>query len=284
MKLKDILSLVSCPEDHCSLEYYQDYLQCTGCGMQYPVLGNNFVELLPETISFHDKECRSYWEGYKKQFERDYIWLEQAVAWGRCDLASPAWAAKRLKQVEFVKGLLAETAVICDISGGAGTYTFELAKSFDLVIHCDLSIENLNNVYRQKQQEKIDNLILIRCDYFSLPFFNSLPQLICTDTLIRGHNHERALLASLHDALSDTGKALVDFHNWWHNPLRRLGLLPQNFGSNTSYTKEGAEKLLFDSGIFHLQYFPFSQEQFVERSALFKKIIPPTRLMYQFTR
>ena len=180
--------------------------------------------------------------------------MDNAKAWGRCDLACGSWAVKRLRQVERVKSILDETQVICDVSAGAGTYTFEFAKTFPLVIHCDLSVENLNDVYLQKQQKALDNLILIRSDYFNLPFNNTLQQIICTDTLIKGRQHEISLLHSLCSALSDGGQALVDFHNWWHNPLRRLGLMSQNFGHNISYTRKVAEKILLDAGISKWKY------------------------------
>jgi hypothetical protein len=93
-----------------------------------------------------------------------------------------------------------------------------------------------------------------------LPFNNTLQQIICTDTLIRGRLHEILLLNSLHNALSDGGQALVDFHNWWHNPLRRLGLMSQNFGHNMSYTRKTAEKIVLVAGISKWKYFPFRQE------------------------
>jgi SAM-dependent methyltransferase len=210
--------------------------------------------------------------------------MDNAQAWGRYDLGCTSWVVKRRRQVERVKSILKETRIICDVSAGAGTYTFEFAKTFPLVIHCDLSIENLNDVYSQKQQKAIDNLVLIRCDYFNLPFKNTLQQLICTETLVRGRQHELLLLNSLRRALSDSGKALVDFHNWWHNPLRRLGLMPQNFGSNKSYTRKTAEKILLDAGITSWNYYSYHQEISQEKNSVFRQIIPPTRLMYLFEK
>lgn len=284
MRIKEILSLLSCPEDRSLLEQHPGYLNCPACGRQYPILGDNFVEILPETTIPHNNGNPAYLNHYKTNFKKKFTWMEDATAWGRCDLAPPSWSAKRLKQVEFTKRLLPRTPVVCDVSAGAGTYTFELARKFQLVIHCDLSVENLNDVYRRKQASGADNIILIRCDYFKLPFFNTLPQLICTDTLIRGQHHEKTLLASLAAALAKDGHALVDFHNWWHNPLRRMGLMPDNFNDNTSYTKKEAENILLDSGIKNWQYFPFIQEQLPGQYGILGKIIPPTRLMYQFKK
>jgi SAM-dependent methyltransferase len=130
----------------------------------------------------------------------------------------------------------------------------------------------------------ISNVIFLRVDYFALPFCRSLDCVICFDTLIRGWDHETVLLAKIRSALSDGGKALVDFHNWWHNPLRRLGLLPQNFGQNRSYTRRRAEELLRKVGIEEWRMEPFRQE-FDPSSRLKKRLsslVPPTRLIYEF--
>jgi ubiquinone/menaquinone biosynthesis C-methylase UbiE len=284
LRLKDLTSILSCPVDHSNLEYNPEFFRCIECKGEYPILGTDFVELLPELPSPHNEDSTEYWKEYQTEFKRSFAWMDNAQAWGRCDLVRGSWAVKRLRQVERVKSILDETQVICDVSAGAGTYTFEFAKTFPLVIHCDLSVENLNDVYSQKQQKAIDNLVLIRSDYFNLPFNNTLQQLICTDTLIRGRQHEICLLNSLCRALSDGGKALVDFHNWWHNPLRRLGLMPQNFGSNKSYTRKTAENILLDAGITEWKYYSYLQEISPEKNSVFKQIIPTTRLMYLFEK
>jgi len=52
----------------------------------------------------------------------------------------------------------------------------------------------------------------------------------------------------------------VDFHNWWHNPLRRVGLLPDNFSGNKSYTRKELRSLLESSGVGPFQTRPFVQE------------------------
>lgn len=284
MKLRNLISILSCPVDHSRLEFYADFFRCIRCGREYPVLADGFVELLPESPIPSSDDHVEYWKKYEIEFERRFAWMDQAVAWGRSDLACASWAAKRLRQVEHVKSILDKAMAICDVSAGAGTYTFELAKTSPLVIHCDLSVENLNDVYGRRQHDAVENLLLIRCDYFNLPFHGSIQQLICTDTLVRGRRHELLLLNSLYRALSDGGHALVDFHNWWHNPLRRLGVMPQNFGANKSYTRKTAEKILSAAGIGKWEYYPFRQEIQPGADAPLKRIIPPTRLMYLFEK
>ena len=79
------------------------------------------------------------------------------------------------------------------------------------------------------------------------------------------------------------GRAIVDFHHWWHNPLRRLGLLPQNFGQNRSYTRRQSETLLRESGIKKWKLIRFYQE-FEPTEPRHKRlalVLPATRLMYE---
>ena len=153
-----------------------------------------------------------------------------------------------------------------------------------MVLHCDLSIASLSYVYRKAMALGLTNIYFLRIDYLNPPFLGSLPRVICIDTLIRGPEHERLLLRQLHQSLAPGGKAVVDFHNWWHNPIRRIGLLPDQFRHNTSYTRAGVEQLFREAGIAPVRYFPFHQEVDPDKpvTALLRHVIPPTRLVYRF--
>ena len=130
----------------------------------------------------------------------------------------------------------------------------------------------------------LENIFFLRVDYFALPFCRSLDRLLCLDTLIRGEDHEKDLLNQIERAISSEGRAIVDFHHWWHNPLRRLGLLRQNFGENRSYTRSGAEGLMRECGIRGTRLVRFHQE--FEPQSPFSKgfgwLLPATRLLYEF--
>jgi len=73
----------------------------------------------------------------------------------------------------------------------------------------------------------------------------------------------------------------VDFHNWWHNPLRRLGVLPENFAENRSYAAGELPALLAAAGIDDFDLQPFIQELNADgwSASLLKRIIPPTRFL-----
>ncbi len=278
------LPFLCCPLDHGALVRSKDsFLACTTCHRTYPLLGDSFIELLPPAPVTMPPGNPSYKMAYQTLFNQPFRHFSGARAWGRLDQATPRWAVNRQRQIDFIKKHLAPAPMICDISAGAGNYTFDFAKHFDLVLHCDLSATNLSDVHARMKRQGISNIVLIRCDYLRLPFQQSLPQIICMDTLIRGKAHEASLLKNLAEALCPGGTALVDFHNWWHNPLRRLGVLKENF--DTSHTRRGAEAILTEAGIPNRLFLPFYQEvdpSYSRRTAtLIKTVLPPTRLVYR---
>jgi hypothetical protein len=131
----------------------------------------------------------------------------------------------------------------------------------------------------------LENMVIVRADYLRPPFLNSIQQLTCLDSLIRGPWHDVRLLASIRQALVPGGSAVVDFHNWWHNPLRRLGLLRQNFGQNRSYTRSEVLHLLRQAGIDDFVVSTFIQEADPQsRSArVLRRLLPATRFLVRLT-
>jgi ubiquinone/menaquinone biosynthesis C-methylase UbiE len=208
------------------------------------------------------------------------------MAWGAEEGMTRSWSLKRRRQVEFLRPLVTEGttpagSTLCDIAAGAGYYTFAYAQLFRVVLHCDLSVNDLSYARRKAQSMGIWNILFVRADYFAPPFRNSLDRVLCMDTLIRGEAHESLVLANIARSLNGDGFALVDFHNWWHNPLRRLGVLRNNFGRNQSYSKRELNNLLARLHIVRSGFFPFVQELKGNGrgSNLFRKILPPTRFV-----
>jgi hypothetical protein len=101
-----------------------------------------------------------------------------------------------------------------------------------------------------------------------------LDRILCFDTVIRGKDHDRLLLKAIAGCLGTGGTAVIDFHNWWHNPLRRLGILKENFSTNKSYSRKSAESLLHEAGILEFESNGFG--------SAFANLIPTTRLIYSF--
>jgi len=282
-----IASLLSCPEDGEFLRFVPGELLCLRCARRFPIHGENLVEILPgRPYQLPASVGPAYREAYIRAFEQPFGHDDTTLAWGAEETATESWALKRRRQVAMVRPLISEgvtpdDSVLCDISGGSGYYTLAFAPLFRFVIHCDLSVDNLNYVSRKARALGIQNIFFLRVDYFAPPFRYSLDRIICLDTLIHGGGHDSVLLKAIVRSLKPGGHAVVDFHNWWHNPLRRLGVLPDNFLENTSYTRGELRRLLASTGIHQFEIKPFVQEVDPEQSTgkFLMRLIPPTRFM-----
>ena len=288
-KLRTILDLLSCPDDGQPLRLARAQLLCGGCGRSFPLHGEDFAEILPSRpAQLPASASAEYRGGYLKLFEQQFQKDNTCLAWGAEETATAAWMRKRRRQVIAVHPLVTEgaepgTSVLCDIAAGAGHYTFAYAPYFRFVLHCDLSVRNLSYASRKARERNLENIFFLRIDYFQPPFRRSLDRLLCLDTLIRGEGHDSMLLKSIAGCLKPTGRAIIDFHNWWHNPLRRLGILPENFHSNRSYRRCETEKLLREAALRDATVFPFVQE-FDPGSRLERicsKVVPSTRIVYR---
>jgi SAM-dependent methyltransferase len=281
---------VFCPDDGARLHTLAAGFACGECGRSFPVHASGLVELLPSNARVLDGEVSSsYMKEYLSEFHRRFIWDESALAWGAPEISTRAWVEKRHRQVQFMLTLLRDRAerrncMVCDISAGPGYYTFACAPYFDRVVHCDLAVNSLNYAMRKAKKNGITNVIFLRTDYFSPPFRKSMDLLLCFDTLIRGEAHEVGLLEAIVRSLASRGEAIVDFHNWWHNPLRRLGLLPENFRENRSYRRSEADQLLHSIGIqkFCVRQFVQEFDPGAASAGFLSKIFPSTRLIYRF--
>jgi SAM-dependent methyltransferase len=284
----EIASLLSCPDDGAPLYHSSREFHCSVCARRFPLHEENVAEILPRhPYELPNSVSAEYQKSYLRAFEQDYRYSGTSMAWGAEETAAESWVRKRRRQVEIVRPLITEglepkESVLCDFAAGAGYYTLSYARLFRLVIHCDLSVDNLNYAWRNARSHGIHNILFLRMDYFAPPFRQSLDRIFCLDTLIRGEAHDSVLVAAIARSLKPSGCAVVDFHNWWHNPLRRLGLLPENFGSNRSYRRTEVEQLLRKAGIERFVFHPFIQE-FDANSAAGRRLsgfFPPTRLIY----
>lgn len=282
---------MACPDDHSPLHRTPEAFQCEICGRTFPILKDTFVELLPtHAAEIKGNVGTTYRQNYLRKFASKFTWETTALPFGAAEAASAAWIRKRYRQVERVLPLIANgedtsNLVLCDFSGGPGHHTLTYSSKFKAVIHCDLSVDSIDYARRKAESLNLNNLIFARMDYLSPPFQMSCDRIICFDTLIRGESHDRALLRSIHQSLKPNGFAVVDFHNWWHNPIRRMGILPENFPNNRSYSKRETDNLLRSAGIASFEYFPFHQELDPEKAASgpLAGILPPTRHIYRFS-
>jgi len=289
--LDEVASLLCCPDDGGPMAACAKGVRCEHCYRFYPLLSTNILDLLPSRpITFPGRsEAVLYREGYLTEFSRPSKIRADAKAWGAPEARSQKWLRLRERQAREVFQFLRvepceANLVFCDLSAGAGYCTFRAAEGYRVVFHCDLSMDALAYASAKARASHVENIIFVHADYFQPPFRNSVDHLTCLDTLIRGPWHETRLLRSIQGVLSSSGTAVVDFHNWWHNPIRRLGLLRNNFGPNRSYSKSETARLLASARIAQPQCFPFHQE--IDPSSPLRstveRMLPSTRWMYRF--
>lgn len=285
--LQELLPILTCPDDHGALRESGDGLECAGCGRRFPVLAPNLVELLPRVEALRD-DGSAYSADYLAERSREFVFRADAEAWGAPEGRPEPWVERKYRQVEAVRELLLDgepsEGVMCDFSAGAGYYTFAYARDWRYVLHCDLSVDGLAYAHRKAERLGLRNILFVRMDYLRPPFRGTLDRVVCLDSLIRGEAHEKRLLGTIRRALRPGGAAVVDFHNWWHNPIRRLGLLRNNFGPNRSYAAREVRRLLAEAGVAAPQYVPFHQETAGNAlvRGLLRRVLPPTRLVYRF--
>jgi len=277
-----------CPDEGGPLQYNGDNLGCTVCGRKFPIFAGEVVELLPLKPTFiQELSNQKYTQGYLAEFNQPFVLIKDALAWGAPESVPSGWVQKRRAHVNWALPLIRdnvkEDMILCDVSAGAGYYTLEYSRYFKICLHCDLSVGGLNYAYFKTRALDIKNIIFVRADYLNPPFRRSIHRIICFDSLSRGWPHEELLLQALMKSLAPGGVALVDFHNWWHNPLRHIGLLPKI--SDHSYTRRRAQCLLAKVGIGKYEFHPWHQEFEPHSIAdkIFSRIVSPTRLVYRFS-
>lgn len=287
---RELGNILSCPNDQGRLDFLDLEYYCTLCSARFPILFDRIADLRPRSPMQLPLETNpEFAAAYVQVFHRTCEWNGNAMGFGAREVISSYLARRKEREVLHVQKVLQAqdeiaSRTFCDFSAGAGYYTLGLASSFPLVLHCDLSCDSLLYALMKAQKLGIDNIAFLRIDYLRPPFAGTLDCVICMDSLARGEGHERMLLQTIRMSLRSEGTAVLDFHNWWHNPLRRLGLLPENYRLNRSYSRREAESLVHSCGIKNLQYWPFHQEFEPDdpKGRIAKIIVPPTRHVFLF--
>ena len=284
----EIARYLSCPDEGARLESGSDGLRCVRCSRLFRFQKSNLLEILPSRpVTISGSEVPSEYEtAYSQSYTRVWQTSDDVIPWGASESSSVTSTRRRERQAEEALRLLRDApgdadGVFCDLSAGAGHTTFAAAPHCRLVFHCDLSVAAVRYASAKATRMGLKNMVIVRADYFRPPFLHSVQHLTCLDSLIRGPWHDIQLLANIRQALAPGGSAVVDFHNWWHNPLRRLGLLNQDFGENRSYTRSEVLQLLRHAGIDEFVVSTFVQED--DSSSLLTRVLsrlkPATRFV-----
>jgi SAM-dependent methyltransferase len=290
-KLTEIARYLCCPDDRASLAVATDHLRCERCTRVFEFRPPNLLEMLPSSpVAISDAGLpREYSDAYRQGYVLGSRAANDELPFGAAESLPEKRVRSRTRQVEEVLRLFGrdngeDGGIFCDLSAGAGNATFAAARTSRLVFHCDLSVASVRYASHKAMQTGLDNIVVVRADYFQPPFRRSIERLTCLDTLIRGPWHDVRLLKTIRRVLAPGGVAVVDFHNWWHNPLRRMGLLRENFGENRSYTRREVVRLLAQAGIDQFTIGGFFQEVDLQRAVgqMLQPIVPATRFVVRF--
>jgi len=188
-------------------------------------------------------------EFYYEQFQKDLSVQDlNESGWSIVNAHSSnrqSFFLRKLKAaVTQVVGLSISKKILIDLSAGAGDYTFENAKYFDFVIHCDINGDSLINAKNRAEQLGIHNIIFIRHDYLQFPFADKFCDIaIMIDSLeYYGHNSDKGTINNIYNMLKVNGIAIFDFHR--KRPLKDNKLLYE-------YTRKDID-LVCESEIFNV--------------------------------
>jgi SAM-dependent methyltransferase len=214
---EQIVHYFRCPDDGGRLHPGRDWLRCEVCGREFPRLGDRVFELktlAPKPVN------SSAQAGYEAFHAAELTLHGQPPGWGDFGDANPGKREFVRRERAAIAALLGDRAegVLVDVSGGVGNYSSFLADRARTVIHCELHVPSFAQASRDHAQ--LQNMFFARSEYLALPLADSsVDGAICTDTLIRGVEHERALLAEIRRVLKPDGRAVVDFQ---HHRFKRI--------------------------------------------------------------
>lgn len=208
-----------CPDDGGRLQASREKLGCEHCGREFPRLGKRVLELtalVPKAVNSPEQA------GYEviHAAELTLHGHPPNSGWGNFGSATPGKREFVRHERAAIAALLGDRAkgVVVDVSGGVGHYSSFLSARAQTVIHCELHVPSLAQAWRENTYRQ--NMFFVRSDYLALPLADgSMDGAICTDTLIRGVDHERVLLAEIRRILKPEGRAVVDFH---HHRFKRI--------------------------------------------------------------
>lgn len=251
MTIDDIVPYLCCPDDGNTVAISSGRIVCRGCGRDYRILAENFIEMLPLRFPAweqKDDEPKNVEPMYFDVFHKEFGWEPKSSGWGDLSEATQGQRAFYHAQIMAIYKRLAPkgTEIAIDVSGAVGNHSVALADKVRVMVNCDLHGPSILTAYHRRKE----NMICVRAPYLTLPFISgTFDYALCTDTLIRGHTHEVKLLREILRILKPGGKAVVDFHN------RRFG------SSNDSicfYSFVEVKSVLGEAGIDTYKIFPFA--------------------------
>jgi ubiquinone/menaquinone biosynthesis C-methylase UbiE len=288
MLLQELCDKLRCPDDGSKLIMEEEDIKCRKCGRVFYILSENTIEILPNTQYPLDttKLRKEYLATYKYLFQKKFEWDPTAKGW-EIPTHLVGGQAYVLKKRELVEKFLGETlnGILCDVSGGAGSYSLHFAKIANMVIHCDLDVKSINGVCEQIKQKSLRKIVIIRCDHLQMPFAsNTFDSIICLgSTTGNGTPYDERLLAEIIRCLKPHGRFVIDYPNKSRMPLILSSLLPHESTNLFAYDEDMLKKVFKDINhkIVKIGYVPVKLVPFLNAYTFLDKIsqifrIPPS--------
>ena len=251
MTIDDIKPYLCCPDDGSAISIRGGRIVCLGCGRDYSILAENFIEMLPLEFpawELKDGEPKGSELMYAEEFKTKFDWKSESPGWGDLSAAPQRSRAFYHAQLTAIYETLSPKGsdMAIDVSGAVGNHSVALSDKVRVMVNCDLHGPSILTAYRRKKE----NMMCVRAPYLKLPFSSeTFDWAICTDTLIRGRTHEVKLLRELVRIIKPGGKAVVDFHNRRRSSSSKAICL---------YSREEVESILHEAGISKYEVFSFA--------------------------
>lgn len=259
MGIKDIVEKLRCPDCGSKLRFNIKRVDCVHCQKHFPY-NDNYIDLMPSRPLQlrHVYSNRAFEKYYLRAFlTKGWVGYKNPTAWGRLEESSRGYRVFVREEEKFIRSLYmkksgAKIEYFCDLSGGAGYYTFQASRHCKCVFHCDINQEFLEYCHGKARKKKINNIIFVRADYFSLPFENNLLDVVVSnDSLIYyGWKNDRKVIEGVVKKLTTNGHFIFDLHHKkWYAPDRKI----------YEYSKMGAEKLTKGLKSTKTRIYPFGR-------------------------
>ena len=286
MHIDEVLAQIfACPDDGGNSLVAREDLRCELCARTFPRLGPRLFELkalLPKAINSVIQ--KDYEDAHSAAFTLD----GQPPGWGGLATSNPGRRVFVKREREAISNLLGERAggVVIDVSGGVGNYSGFLADKARTMIHCELHMPSIAQAFQE--QSHPSNLFFARSDYLALPLRDAIVDgAICTDTLIRGDRHDRALLSEIRRVLKPGGRAVVDFHNHRFKRIQKRSPLANSYelANFLAMVKEVGFNVENVQGIGYVPTRAVPREAGYDLiNALFRRLVSPSRYLVVLSR
>jgi SAM-dependent methyltransferase len=217
LKILEIIDLLFCPDDNSSIILNDNELICATCKRKFSVK-ENIIDMRPKNkinINYDDKKIvySDYYESVLKD--------GNGAQFGLSSKSVPeGFIVETFNQLELH---LKPNSIVCDIGAATGDYSVLLAKKCKLMIHCDLDLNGLLVAQKKAIQEKVNNILFFRCDYFQIPFRNETIDLAYSiDVVERGIDHDQKILKEISRIIKLKGTLIFDYHTKERTKLTRV--------------------------------------------------------------